>query len=204
MDYIFGGDDEEEDDDYWGGFETDYAQDSSNEVQVDSKDKSSEAEGKENDLLYSKRKSKGNKRRKQRKGSNSKKISHRGHKRVKPELPCLPEKQSICLNVNTSLISSSNPLNCDLKYDFCVDDCDCPGFQKCCINSCGRKECLPSFVQSPTTAPEPVANESAGSSNPAQIPDPSRKSESVTEKAVDAVAEEAITAPVPVLAARIK
>jgi hypothetical protein len=89
-------------------------------------------------------------------GAGRGRASHRGHRRVRPELPCYPEKQTACFNFNGSSISVA----CDSENDFCVDDCDCPGFLKCCINACGRRECLPSYHLTVTTeSPAPTEPE---------------------------------------------
>ena len=76
---------------------------------------------------------------------------HKGHKRIKPIDPCEPEKVGSCLSLNGTEFLSF----CDSGKNYCVDDCDCPGYQKCCYNSCGRTECLPSInTPSPPTTVE--------------------------------------------------
>lgn len=127
---------------------------------------------------------------------------HRGHKRIKSEEPCLPEKHSTCLNVNESVISSLTHLNCDFEKDFCVDDCDCPGFQKCCINTCGRRECLPSFFKPTPTTPAPVAPESGSAVKPEEPTQPLEKKPTtgseVTGPALESVTALPPPAPVPI------
>ena len=86
---------------------------------------------------------------------------HKGHKHIKPIGECLPEKSGWCLPINRTL--DEGVAQCDTKLDYCVDDCDCPGYQKCCYNSCGRTECLPSVTTVPTPPPpsseEPTSEE---------------------------------------------
>lgn len=66
--------------------------------------------------------------------------THKGHKRIKPVSPCSPSKAGKCGSFGDSAF------NCDASHDYCQDDCDCPGHQKCCGNSCGRRECLPAVA----------------------------------------------------------
>ena len=82
----------------------------------------------------------------------SKKKSHLGHKKITPIGSCDPFKEGECP------VSSENFL-CDFKNDYCVDDCDCPGYQKCCVNSCGRRECILSKKASTTKEVVPTVNE---------------------------------------------
>ena len=139
--------------------------------------------------------------RKYKKKGGSKKVKltrggHRGHKRVKPEQPCFPEKQSTCLNVSQSIITSSQYFKCDEEKDFCVDDCDCPGFQKCCTNACGRRECLPSFHRpaQPTTTAAPVIPESESAVKPEE-PTPAINRKTAEERLVIGTASETSAVP---------
>ena len=162
IDYIFGGDDDYDSEDYFGRDYSD-VQRSPNEISADLPPQ---------ELLYRRRNKNRNKSRYELRSktgpskSSSKNrgvvtkqtTSHAGHKRIKSETPCLPEKQALCLNVNASLrLSGEDGVRCDKAYDFCVDDCDCPGFQKCCVNSCGRRECLPSLPKARPASPAPEA-----------------------------------------------
>lgn len=80
--------------------------------------------------------------------SKSTKLSHKGRKRIKILGSCEPSKKGECLKP-TFLPSNSyeSRLLCDHQNDYCLDDCDCPGYQKCCHNSCGRMECLVAVVR---------------------------------------------------------
>lgn len=82
------------------------------------------------------------------KGKKPKRKSHRGHKATKAIEPCAPQKAGNCV----AFAATAERLFCDGKRDYCKDDCDCPGYQKCCPNSCGRNECLVPTV-SPTEEP---------------------------------------------------
>ena len=98
---------------------------------------------------------------------------HKGHKHIKPIGECLPEKSGWCLPINRTL--DEGVAQCDSKLDYCVDDCDCPGYQKCCYNSCGRTECLPSVTTVPTPAPpssEEPTSEEAESNEPTMTHEP--------------------------------
>ena len=67
--------------------------------------------------------------------------SHKGHRKIKPIGVCDPEKEGTCQAQSFFYLPISKFL-CDSNNDYCADDCDCPGYQKCCVNSCGRKECM--------------------------------------------------------------
>lgn len=63
---------------------------------------------------------------------------------------CDPEKTGTCLALNET--HSETKFSCDGKRSYCHNDCECPGHQKCCFNSCGRKECLIAVAPEPTEA----------------------------------------------------
>lgn len=175
IDYIFGGDDGQNGDEYtdnfgYGDLQLQNSVNSGSVIDEDDQQELSYKRNRKNKKTnksgYDLRPRPQKKHKKNRKNSGHGRltISHKGHKRIKSEQPCLPEKLSTCLNLNVSILASGNHLSCDQEHDFCVDDCDCPGFQKCCINSCGRRECLPSFKLADTTSTAaPVIAEETGS-----------------------------------------
>ena len=84
----------------------------------------------------------------------NRKKSHKGHRRIKPIGACDPEKEGTCQAQSFFYLPISKFL-CDSNNDYCADDCDCPGYQKCCVNSCGRRECLmPISPETTSNVPE--------------------------------------------------
>ncbi|KAI1287465.1 hypothetical protein HDE_10184 [Halotydeus destructor] len=55
-------------------------------------------------------------------------------------MKCRPGKAGQCLDPSQVVPE----IRCDKKRNYCRGDCDCPSYQKCCLNACGKKECLPS------------------------------------------------------------
>jgi len=120
---------------------------------------------------------------KKKKKTSNKRGSH-GHSRVKSIGTCYPEKKGTCLNLNATAFAAGKTL-CDNERDYCSSDCQCPSYQKCCTNQCGKRECMPSIDNSTddlrignenenrekeSTSPSPSSSEPPQPDSPSDIP----------------------------------
>jgi len=103
------------------------------------------------------------------KKTSNKKASH-GYSRVKSIGICYPEKKGTCLNLNATAFAAGKTL-CDNERDYCSSDCQCPSYQKCCTNQCGRRECIPSMDNS--TDDLRIGNENENREKESTSPSPS-------------------------------